>query len=240
MSSFNRDYSRRAVSTTAATNSFATRVYGWMTLGLLLTAVVALFIASSGAYMTLISYWWVPGLVTFGIAMAMGTMIQRLSFPAMAGLFLAYGAVQGIFFGTVLPFFAAQFGGQLIWTAFATAAFIYAMAMGYGIFTKSDLTSLRKILSVALFGLIGISLLYFVLSFFMEVTWMNLLISYLGLAIFVGLTAYDAQQIRAMSMQIQGNSVMGYKLSLMMALKMYINVVMIFWYLLQIFSSNRR
>ena len=71
-------------------------------------------------------------------------------------------------------------------------------------------------------------------------TWANLFISYLGLVIFVGLTAYDAQTIRSFSMQADIASVASYKLSLIMALRMYINVIMIFWYLLRIFSSSRK
>jgi uncharacterized protein len=239
MALYDRDLTRHDY-VTVTDNSFTTRVYGWMTIGLLLTAFVAFVIANTGAYMAILPYCWVIGLATFGIAIAISTLIQRLSFPAVAGLFLAYSTMQGIFFGAVLPLYAAQFGGHLIWTAFATAGLIYGLALGYGLFTKSDLTSIGRILSVALMGLIGISLLYLILSFFIDVTWMNLLISYLGLAIFVGLTAYDAQQIRAMSTQVDSHSVMSYKLSLVMALRMYINVIMIFWYLLQIFSSSQR
>lgn len=239
MALFDRDLTRHDY-IAITDNSFTTRVYGWMTIGLLLTAFVAFFIANTGAYMAILPYCWVIGLATFGIAMAISTLINRLSFPAVAGLFLAYSALQGIFFGAALPLFAAQFGGHLIWTAFATAAFIYGLALGYGLLTKSDLTSMGRILSIALMGLIGISLLYFILSFFINVTWMHLLISYIGLALFVGLTAYDAQQIRAMSRQVDGHSVLSYKLSLVMALRMYINVIMIFWYLLQIFASSQR
>jgi len=78
------------------------------------------------------------------------------------------------------------------------------------------------------------------MSFFVPMSGMVLLISYLGLVIFVGLTAYDAQAIRRMSYQVDGNSLVGAKLSLMMALKMYLNVIMIFWYLLQILSHSSR
>ena len=135
---------------------------------------------------------------------------------------------------------AHAYGGEIIWSAFATASVIFAIAVGYGVFTKSDLTSLGKILMIAVMGLFAVTLLYFVLSFFMNLTWLHLVISYIGRGIFVGLTAYDAQQIRYMSVQVSGDSVAGAKMSLLMALKMYINVVMIFWYLLQIFASGKR
>jgi FtsH-binding integral membrane protein len=112
--------------------------------------------------------------------------------------------------------------------------------MGYGMFTKNDLTTLGRILTFGVIGLALVTLIFMVLSFFMHLPMLDLLISYLGLAIFVGLTAYDAQTIRKFSQQAEINSVASYKLSMIMALKMYINVIMIFWYLLRIFSNNRR
>ena len=222
--------------------TFSTRVYGWMSIGLGFTACIAYFVYATGAYRALMPFWWVWSLGTFGIAMAINFLIQRISIVGAIGLFLAYAGLEGILFGTILPVFAASYGGQVIWSAFATGGVIFALGMSYGMLTKSDLTSLGKILSLALVGLIGLSLLFMVLSFFMHLPLMNLLISYLGLAIFVGLTVYDAQTIRRFSMQAaeEGDSIASYKLSLIMALKMYINVIMIFWYLLQIFSSNNR
>lgn len=235
-----RDYIINRNSSEVAANSFATKVYAWMAIGLALTAVIAYAIFKSGLYVALMPYWWVLAFATLGIALIASSMIQKLSVPALALLFIAYAAIEGVFFGTLLPSYAAAYGGGVIWSAFATASLVYALAMGYGIFTKSDLTGVGKILTFALIGLIAVTLIYFVLSFFFALGWMNLVISYIGLVIFVGLTAWDAQQIRSLSAQVDGNSIIGYKLALMMALRMYINVIMIFWYLLQIFSSSRR
>src|SRR5206468_4224245 len=124
-------------------------------------------------------------------------------------------------------------------SAFGTAGLLFCTAALYGVMTRADLTQLGRILTIGLIGLVAVSLLYFVLSFFVQVTWLQLLISYVGLIIFVGLTAYDAQQIRAMALQVGGQSALAHKLSLVMALRMYVNVVMIFWYLLQIFAAGR-
>ncbi len=225
---------------TQAVGTFSSRVYGWMAIGLSFTAVIAYFIFKTGLYITLMPFWWVGALATFAVAMGISSQMNRLSAGAVVALFMTYAGLEGILFGTMLPAFAAAYGGQVIWSAFLTAGAIFALAMGYGMFTKNDLTSLGRILTFGLIGLITVSLLFMVLSFFMSMTWAHLLISYLGLVIFIGLTAYDAQTIRAMSMQVDVNSTASYKLSLVMALKMYINVIMIFWYLLQIFSSGRR
>lgn len=223
-----------------AVGTFSTRVYGWMAIGLGVTAAIAYLLYTTGLYITLMPFWWVWAFATFGVAMSINAGLKRFSIGAVIGLFLTYAALEGILFGTLLPAFAAAFGGQVIWSAFLTASAIFGLAMCYGVFTKNDLTSLGRILSFALIGLIAISFLYLILSFFIPMQWAHLFISYLGLIIFVGLTAYDAQTIRQFSMQADVNSVASYKLSMIMALKMYINVIMIFWYLLQIFSSGRR
>ncbi len=238
MGMFDRDYVQ--VQDSRDVGVFSTRVYGWMAIGLAFTAAIAFFVYQSGLYIKLMPFWWVWAFGTLGVAMAINRSIQRSTIQTVIMLFMAYAGLEGIMFGTILPAFAAAYGGQVIWAAFASASVIFALAMGYGIMTKSDLTSLGRILTLAVVGLIVVSLLMMVLSFFMNITWLHLFISWLGLGIFVGLTAYDAQTIRRMSMQADVNSVASYKLSMIMALKMYINVIMIFWYLLQIFSSSRR
>lgn len=223
-----------------ALSSFATKVYGWMSGGLALTALIAYAIYATGFYQKLMPFWWVWGIATFGIALVISARIETMTVQALAGLFMAYAALEGIFFGTLLPGYAKAFGGEVIWSAFGVGSLVFLMALAYGIFTKADLTKIGRILSFAVIGLLVVSLFYFILSFFFTLTLFNLIISYLGLAIFVGLTAWDAQQIRNMSMQAGSNQVLAYKLSLIMALRMYVNVIMIFWYLLQIFSSSRR
>jgi FtsH-binding integral membrane protein len=240
MAMSDRDYAYSRNNNEAVASSFATKVYAWMAVGLALTAILAYGVFKSGLYVTLMPYWWVFAFGTLGIALAVNAMLQKLSVPAMMLLFLAYAALQGVFFGIVLPSYAAAYGGGVIWSAFATAALVYGMAIVYGVFTKSDLTSIGKILTFALIGLIVVTLIYFVLSFFYQLGWLNLVISYIGLVIFVGLTAWDAQKIRAISRQVDSNSLDAYKFALIMALSMYINIIMIFWYLLQIFSASRR
>lgn len=238
--SFNDRNTIRATSTTTQINTFATQVYSWMTIGLGVTAFVAWFIFKTGLYHAILPFWWVTALGTMGIAMAISSSINRISFSGLATLFLSYSALEGVFFGSILPGFASVFGGQVIWTAFGTASLIFAIAVAYGVLSKSDMTSLGRLLSIGVMGLVAVTLLYMVLSLFMPVSGMMLMISYLGLVLFVGMTAYDANQIRKMSAQVDGYSVMSCKLSLIMALRMYINVIMVFWYLLQIFASSNR
>jgi uncharacterized protein len=233
-------YNRNTIQDARAVGTFSTRVYGWMTMGLAFTAVIALLMYQTGLYITLLPFWWVWAFATFGVAMAINLSLTSLSVPAVIALFMTYAGLEGLLFGTILPAFASAYGGEVIWSAFATAAGVFGIAVLYGLFTQNDLTSLGRILTFGLIGLIGVTFLFLILSFFMNVQWMHLVISWIGLVIFVGLTAYDAQTIRALSMQADPHSATSYKLSMIMALRMYINVIMIFWYLLQIFASNSR
>ncbi|MCB1136180.1 MAG: Bax inhibitor-1/YccA family protein [Chlamydiia bacterium] len=239
MGFYDRDYVRTGTASDAEAASFASQVYGWMTIGLGITAVVTWGLARSGLWMQLMPFWWLCALGTLGIGLAINGMIHRLSFQGVAGLFVAYSAVQGMFFGITLPLYAAAYGGQVIWVAFLSAAGISGAAAAYGMFTGADLTHLGRLLRFGLYALVGMTLLYLVMSFFVQVTWMHMFISWLGLGMFIGLTAYDAQQIRSMSYQVDMRNSMAGKLSLVMALRMYINVIMVFWYLLQIFARGR-
>ncbi|WP_194843597.1 Bax inhibitor-1/YccA family protein [Candidatus Clavichlamydia salmonicola] len=231
-------YSRETVRDVKALSVFSSRVYGWMTLGLSVTAFVAYTLGASGLSMALQPFWWVCTLGTLGISFWINRRISTMSLGGVASLFVLYAVLEGVIFGLVLPMFAKAYGGGIIWTAFLTAAVIFGMSALYGTFTKSDLTGLGKILSMAFVGFIVISLLFFVISMFVHLPFFYLMISYIGLVLFTALTAYDAHTIRRMSQEVSVESVVSYKLSLMMALRMYLNMIMIFWYLLQIFSSS--
>ena len=238
MSIWERDYTR--AETAAPATSFAQRVYGWMTAGLLLTAAVAYTVVRTHLSITLLPYWWIAAFGTLGIALYINAALQRLQVSTMIALLAVYSGLQGVFFGTMLPQYAHAFGGDIIWVAFLTAGVVYGLAMGYGLFAKTDLTKFSKIFQIGITALIVITLLFAVTSIFTPLPGAYLLISYVGLILFVAMTAFDAQQIRRISYQVADNTVAAQKLSLMMALKMYLNVIMIFWYILQILSAGRR
>lgn len=220
--------------------TFAKSVYSWMAIGLGWTGVVAYFVFRMGLHDQILPLCGILAFALFGVGMAFSYGVRSWSFPALSGLFLAYATIEGLFFGSVLPVYASQYGGDLIWIAFGSAAVVYSSAVIYGISTNADLTGIRQILSVALMALIGMTLFFLIGSLFMDLSAMYLMIAYLGLIIFVGLTVTDAQQIRIMSRQLSMHSEEAHKLSLVAALRMYINLIMIFWYLLRILASSRR
>ncbi|ANH78764.1 Bax inhibitor-1/YccA family protein [Candidatus Chlamydia sanziniae] len=234
MGLYDRDY----IQDSRLQGTFASRVYGWMTAGLAVTTFFALGLYFTGLYKSLFSFWWIWCFATLGVSFFINAKIQKLSLPAVMGLFIAYSALEGMFFGTLLPVYAIQYGGGVIWAAFGSAALVFGLAALYGAFTKNDLTKISKIMMFALIGLMLVTVVFAIISIFISMPLVYLLICYLGLVIFVGLTAADAQAIRRISTSVDNNSVLSYKLSLIMALKMYCNVIMVFWYLLQIFSSS--
>ncbi|MGE3954326.1 MAG: Bax inhibitor-1 family protein [Parachlamydiales bacterium] len=238
MSIWDRNYVQEKIAGANA-SAFTNRVYGWMTVGLLVTAAVTFGLIHTGLFAALLPYWWLPVFGTLGVAIGIRSRLDRLSVKGLTGLFLLYAVLEGLFFGMILPLYASAYGGQIIWVAFLTAGLLFGSSVLYGLFTRTDLSRFGGILRMGLMGLVGITLVYFLISLFAPLPGMILLISYVGLVLFVGLTAYQAQAIRALSLQAD-NSAAAYKLSLMMALSMYLNVIMIFWYLLQIFASSRR
>lgn len=236
MGLYDRDYAQE----TRLSGTFSSRVYGWMTAGLAITTFVSLGLYFSGFYRILFPLWWVWCLATLGVSLYINARIHKLSVPAVMGLFLTYSALEGLFFGTLVPVYAFQYGGNVVWAAFGSAGLIFGIAAAYGAFTKTDLTQISQILSLGLVGFVLVSVVFAIASMFVYMPMFYLLICYIGLLVFVGLTVVDAQTIRKVSQTVGNNGDLSYKLSLILALKMYCNVIMIFWYLLQIFSSSGR
>lgn len=223
-----------------AITSFATRVYSWLGIGLLTTAAVAFAVQQFGLDKTLAPFGLLLGLGLMGIAYTMQRRAQSLSFEAMAALFTAYAVIEGLFFGTIIPLYIAASGIQTVWLAFAAAAVTSVTAITYGALTKADLTAVRSLFNIGLLAILATTLLSFALSFFMPVQRLQLMIAYVGVVLFVGLAAADAQQIQEVSRRLEfDNRESVSKLSLLVALRMYANVVMIFLYMLQIFGSSR-
>ncbi|EPP37869.1 Inner membrane protein YbhL [Chlamydia avium] len=236
MGLYDRDYAQES----RLSGTFTSRVYGWMTAGLAITTFVSLGLYFSGLYRVLFSLWWIWCIATLGVSFYINSKIHKLSVPAVMGLFLTYSALEGLFFGTLVPVYALQYGGNVVWAAFGSAGLIFGIAAAYGACTKTDLTQISKILSLGLVGFVLVSLVFAIVSLFVYMPLFYLLICYIGLLMFVGLTVVDAQTIRKVSQTVGNNGDLSYKLSLILALKMYCNVIMVFWYLLQIFSSSGR
>lgn len=211
-------------------------VYIWMTLALIITAVTSVFVASSPnliytiATKKLLFY----GLLIGELALVwiLSANINKFSFQTATLMFIAYSILNGV---TLSFIFLLYTTSSIAMTFFVTAGTFGAMAL-YGTFTKKDLSSWGNILFMALIGLIIAS----VANMFFKNEIFYWIVTYAGVIIFVGLTAYDAQKIKNMLNQY-GNEVneTTQKIALMGALSLYLDFINLFLYLLRLFGSRR-
>jgi FtsH-binding integral membrane protein len=207
--------------------------YVWMFFGLIITSVVA-FVSSTNA--GLMEARLTPGvaiiafIAQIGIALAMGFLIQRISAGVAALLFMAYAGIMG--FTLSIVFLAFNLG--TITLAFASAATLFAVMSVFAFTTKTDLSRFGNILMVGLIALIIVS----VINWFIGSSLLAFLVSVVGVVIFLGLTAYDTQNIQRMAMhpEIQANNELATKMGIFSAFQLYLNFIMLFIYLLQIFG----
>lgn len=211
------------------------KVYTWMTLAMLITGITAYGVASSPAILGMIFSSKVVffGLIIAELALVWGVtgMLNRISLTTATLMFIAYSVINGAVLSSIFLLYTMQSIGQVF---FITAGTFGAMAL-IGYFTKTDLTSIGKILMMALIGLIIAS----VVNIFVGSTGMQTVISYLGVLIFVGLTAYDSQKIKYMLMSQDNAGESAQKIALVGSLTLYLDFINLFIYLLRIFGSRR-
>jgi len=218
--------------------TFIHRVYGWMTGGLIVTALIALFTAATPALIKPITE--SRGLF-FGliigeliVVMALSASIQRIS-PFAAGIgFVFYAVLNGL---TLSIVFVAFELGSIYSAFFVTAGTFGAMSL-YGYTTKRDLTSIGNLCGMALFGLILAMLASFIFPG-LRGPGASLIINGLGVLIFVGLTAYDTQKIKAYHRLGRDGSDADKKAAIMGALRLYLDFINLFLFMLRLMGRRR-
>lgn len=226
----NKDY---AMST--AFPALMRKVFVWMTLALAITGLTAYGVATSPAILSLIFSSKVTffGLIIaeFALVFAISGAINRLSLSTATLLFILYSIVNGATLSTIFFAFSVATIGKVF---FITAGTFGAMAL-VGYTTKTDLTSMGKLLFMALLGIIIAS----VVNMFVGSSGLDLILSYVGVLVFVGLTAYDTQKIKQMCQSAPDAGESTQKLALIGALSLYLDFINLFLYLLRIFGNNR-
>ena len=209
------------------------RVYVKMTLVLIVTALVSLFCASSTGYLTFLFnnrwFMWALVIAEFALVFGISGAINRMSSAVATALFYLFAAVNGAMLCTI---FLAYSPGSIAKTFFITAGTFGAMSV-YGYFTPNDLSRWGSFLFMALIGLIIASLV----NIFMHSSTLDWIISIAGVIIFVGLTAWDTQQIKRMAMEMPGEH-LG-RLATLGALSLYLDFINLFLYLLRFFGNSR-
>jgi FtsH-binding integral membrane protein len=211
------------------------KVYLWMTLALVITTITAYGVATSPAAIQFILGNRIVffGLIIaeFALVFAVGGMINRLSITTATLLFTLYSVVNGATLSIVLLAYTQESVTQVF---FITAGTFAAMsAVGY--LTKRDLSSVGRILFMALIGLIIAT----VVNIFWKNSGFMAILNYLGVLIFVGLTAYDTQKIKNMLLTAEDGGEVGQKMALLGALTLYLDFINLFLYLLRILGKSR-
>ncbi|MBO4851142.1 MAG: Bax inhibitor-1/YccA family protein [Prevotella sp.] len=210
------------------------KVYTWMALALVITGFAAYYVADSGFVFTLFNnsalLW---GLIIAELALVIGlsAAINKLSLTVATVMFLIYSVINGI---TLSSIFLVYEMSSIATVFFITAATFGGMAL-YGYSTKKDLSAIGKFL---LMGLIGIIIASLVNIFLVKSSGFDLLLSYAGVLIFAGLTAYDTQKIKEMCMSAEYADATAQKMALLGALSLYLDFINLFLYLLRIFGRR--
>lgn len=218
-------------------NSFIQSVYNWMALGLGLTAVVALYAASSESLVRLI---FSNQLVFFGLIIAelalvftISSRIEKLQSSTATGMFLLYSALNGL----TLSFIFLIYTSSSVASVFFICAATFGACSVYGMTTKRDLTSMGGFMVMGLIGIIIATLV----NLFIQSSAMQMIISYVGVIVFVGLTAYDTQKLKVMALTqpadldasvIRKGAILG-------ALTLYLDFINLFLMLLRIFGDRK-
>ena len=210
------------------------KVYVWMTMALVITGFTAYGVATSpgilqAIYSNQILFW---GLVIaeFALVIGVSAAINRLSLAMATLMFVLYSVING----ALLSFIFLAYTASSISTVFFITAGTFAVMAFIGYTTKTDLTSMGKILMMALIGLIIAT----VVNLFIKSSGFTLILSYVGVLVFVGLTAYDSQKIKQMLLQAPDAGEGAQKLALLGALSLYLDFINLFLYLLRIFGKR--
>ncbi|MEJ2097637.1 MAG: Bax inhibitor-1/YccA family protein [Deltaproteobacteria bacterium] len=217
-------------------NAFIRSVYNWMALGLALTGFIAYTVAHSETLLQLI---FKNPIVFYGLIIGelvlvftLSARVAKMQASTATALFVIYAALNG---ATLSFIFLAYTQSSITSTFFICAATFVACSI-YGMTTKRDLTSMGGFLTMGLIGIIIAS----VVNMFVRSSGMSMIISYIGVLVFVGLTAYDTQKLKAMALSQPADVGAGVvrKGAIMGALALYLDFINLFLMLLRILGNR--
>ena len=214
--------------------SLMRKVYLWMTLALAITGFTAHIVSTNFGIQNFIAdHPWImiaAIVAELVLVIAVSARIDRLSLSTATLLFIAYAVLNGL---TLSPILMVYTQSSVAKVFFITAGTFGAMAL-FGSRTRRDLSMMGRILIMGLIGIIIAS----VVNIFLKSSGFEMILSYLGVAIFVGLTAWDAQKIKMMLAQCEAPDEEAHKVALLGSLSLYLDFVNLFLYLLRIFGSR--
>lgn len=215
--------------------------FSWMSLAMLLTSLSALLFAfvpelrsvlyintELGLKPTILAY--VIMFAPFAFILAINFGLNRMSYPALIGVFVSFAIVMGISLSSIF----LVYNITSITKVFLSTTALFALMAIAGYTTKTDLTKLGSLLMIGLLGIVIASLI----NMFLGSAKMDYIISILGVVIFTGLTAYDVQKIKNLGYQVEGNTIAS-KLGIIGALTLYLDFINLFLFLLRLFGGKK-
>jgi len=224
----------------SASRRFIANVFAWMFVALGISAFCAYIFANDQSLYSMLRDPLTGGSTGLGTIVMFAPLafilvisfgFNRLSYGVLALLFIAYSAVMGISLSYILLAFTAS----SVMGVFITASLLFGVMAIAGYTTNTDLTKFGSLMIMLLFGIIIASLV----NFFLHSTGLSMLISYVGVAVFVGLTAYDVQRLKNIGAGIEYGDAPAKKMALMGGLTLYLDFVNLFLMLLRIFGRRR-
>lgn len=214
---------------------FISRVYGWMSFALIMTAVTSLYVVSSATIKALV---FGNPLVLIGLiilelvaVVSLAAAVDKMSVSTAMSVFVGYSVLNGITLSGLLLVYT----GASVAMAFIICAATFMVMSIYGATTQADLTDLGRLSMMGLFGIIIAS----VVNIFMHSTAMEMIISYVGVLVFVGLIAYDTQKLKAMAQNLNNDEAYQ-KYAILGALTLYLDFINLFIMILRIVGVRNR
>lgn len=219
---------------TASTRKFLLNVYNWMAMGLAVTGVIAYGISTSNFVNVILT----NPIIYFGLFIVQLIVVMGLTFAinkipsgVAIGAFFLYAALTGLTFSVL---FIVYTGASIAYT-FLICAAMFAGVSIFGYVTKMDLSKFGAFFFMALIGIVVAS----VVNIFLKSSTLYWIISYVGVLVFVGLTAYDTQRIKRMSESTEFDSEQGKKSAVIGALMLYLDFINMFLFLLRILGNRK-
>ncbi|PYS69264.1 MAG: hypothetical protein DMF69_17520 [Acidobacteria bacterium] len=230
--SWNQSYVPATISDERVT-SFLSKVYGWMFFGLLITAGTAYFVASSPALVrTFIlnrALFWILAFGQLGLVFYLSARVEKMAPATAAGLFMVYSAMVGVTSSVILLIYTSS----SIFSTFVVTAGMFGATAVFGTLTKRSLAGVGQFMFMGLIGIILAS----IVGIFWQNSALQFVISVVGILVFTGLTAWDAQRLKHMATVVPDGRVTSY--AVVGALSLYLDFINLFFFILR-FTGGRR
>jgi FtsH-binding integral membrane protein len=213
--------------------AFLSKVYGWMFFGLLVTAMTAFGVASSPAIIEIVFgnrlVFWILLIAQLGLVFYLSARVDKVAPTTAAGLFILYSALTGVTSSVILLLYT----GASITSTFIITAGMFGATAVFGTVTKRSLAGMGQFLFMGLIGLILAS----IVGLFWQSGALQFVISVVGVLVFTGLTAWDAQRLKQMAVALPDGRIGAY--AVVGALSLYLDFINLFFFLLR-FTGSRR